>query len=88
MTILIANDVWSGPKLLFGMLNGKKIAYSSETMFYVQIGKRAKGAYKNEYVIKGNLYRAANYYNSINIGLGFKKRLVMAGKVLAKQCSS
>ena len=58
-------------------LDGKKIAYSSETEFLLQIGKGKKGAYKTRNTFKGNLGLAMFYYNSINIGNGYKKRLVM-----------
>lgn len=59
------------------ILNGKRIGYSSETIFIVQVGRGAKGSYKNRYVIKGDLPKAIFYYNCINIGLGYKKRLLM-----------
>jgi hypothetical protein len=55
-------------------LNGKKIAYSSETEFLVQVGK-GKGTYKTRYSFKGNIAQAVFYFNSINIGNGYKKRL-------------
>jgi hypothetical protein len=58
-------------------LNGKKIAYSSETVFLIQIGRYYKGSYKTRYTIKGSLPQAVRYYNGINIGRGYKKRLVM-----------
>jgi hypothetical protein len=67
-------------------LNGKKIAYSSETMFFVQVGKN-RSSYKNRYSFKGNLAQAVTYFNCINIGNGFKKRLVMENKVLARAFS-
>ena len=57
-------------------LNGKKIAYSSETEFIVQIGK-GKSAYKTRNVFKGNLTQAVMTYCGINIGNGYKKRLLM-----------
>jgi hypothetical protein len=56
-------------------LNGKKIAYSSETEFLVQVGK-GKGTYKTRYSFKGNIAQAVFYFNSINIGNGYKKRLL------------
>lgn len=55
-------------------LNGKKIAYSSETEFLVQVGK-GKGSYKTRYSFRGKLAQAVFYFNSINIGNGYKKRL-------------
>jgi hypothetical protein len=57
-------------------IDGKLIAYSSKTAFFVQIGK-GKSAYKTKYSFEGNLGRALFYYNAINIGNGYKKRLYM-----------
>lgn len=59
------------------ILDGKRIAYSSETEFLIQSGKGPKGSYKTRVVIKGNLGRAVYYYNALNIGNGYKKRLIM-----------
>jgi hypothetical protein len=84
---IIAPDVWKGITLHKDWLDGKMIGYSSETVFLVQVGKGPKGSYNQQWSFKGQLYRAMNYYNSINIGLGFKKRLVMCGHVLAKAVS-
>ena len=56
-------------------LNGKKIAYHANTEFLVQIGK-GKSSYKTRYTIKGNLAQAVMYFNGINIGNGYKKRLI------------
>lgn len=58
------------------VLDGKRIAFSSETMFLVQVGKGSKGAYKTRYSFKGNIQQAAFYYACINIGNGYKKRLL------------
>ncbi len=58
-------------------LDGKRIGYSSETVFLVQVGKGYKGSYKTRYSIKGNLGQAVMYYKGINIGTGYKKRLLM-----------
>ena len=72
-------------------LDGKKIGYSSVTEFLVQVGKGPKGAYKTRYRIVGNLGQAVMYYRGINIGNGFKKRLLMPScsknSVLAKAAS-
>jgi len=57
-------------------LDGKNIGYSSETEFMVQVGK-GSGAYKTKYSFKGNLGQAVAYYRGINIGNGYKKRLLM-----------
>ena len=69
------------------MLNGLKIGYHSETEFTVQTGRYAKGSYTTRYTISGDMSKAVFYYNCINIGNGYKKRLVMAGKVIAKNKS-
>jgi hypothetical protein len=57
-------------------LNGTRIAYSDDTEFLVQIGK-GSSAYKTRYSFKGNLHQAVRYFNCINIGNGYKKRLLM-----------
>jgi len=62
-------------KLLENELNGRRIAYSSETEFLVQVGKGSR-AYKTRYRIVGNLPKAVFLFNCINIGNGYKKRLV------------
>ncbi len=71
-------------------LDGKQIGYSSETEFLVQVGK-GKGAYKTRYRFVGNIGQAVNYYRCINIGNGYKKRLVswsMNKPILARQFSA
>jgi hypothetical protein len=78
-------------KMLENELDGKKIAYHSETQFLVQVGRYAKGAYSTKYSIVGSLGKAVFWFNGINIGNGYKKRLVMVGgkprEVLARQAS-
>ena len=56
-------------------LNGKKIAYSSETEFIIQSGK-GKGMYRNRRTIVGNLGQAVMHYNMLNVHSGYKKRLI------------
>ena len=76
-------------EIKFNELDGKKIAYHTGTEFLVQVGFR-KGSYKTKYKITGNLTQAVMYYNAINIGLGYKKRLIAPSfnkPVLAKQFS-
>jgi len=63
-------------------LDGKSIGYSSETLFYVQIG-RYKSSYKTRYTVKGSLGRAVFYYTCMNVGNGYKKRLLMNDETLA-----
>jgi hypothetical protein len=70
-------------------LDGKQIAFSSETEFLVQVGK-GKGAYKTRYRFVGNIGQAVGYYRGINSGNGYKKRLVswaMNKPVLAREVS-
>lgn len=72
-------------------LDGKSIAYGPETVFLVQVG-RYKGSYKTRCSVTGNAAQAIIQYNGINIGNGYKKRLVMPGSsknkgVLARQMS-
>ena len=76
-------------QLLTGELDGKKLAFSSETEFLVQVSKK-KGAYKTRYSFKGNLAQAVWYFNCINIGNGYNKRLYcpsMNKPTLARQKS-
>jgi hypothetical protein len=71
-------------------LDGKRIAYSSNTEFLVQVGKGSKGKYATRYRIVGSLQQAVMYYRCINIGNGYKKRLVswdMNKPLLARQVS-
>ena len=56
-------------------LDGKRIAYTDHTEFLVEIGRGEKGAYRTRYSIKGNLAQAVMYFNCLNIGNGYKKRL-------------
>jgi NRPS condensation-like uncharacterized protein len=59
-------------------LNGKPIAFTDRTMFLVEVGRYA-GSYKTRYSFTGNLAQAVLYFNAINIGRGYKKRLTMVG---------
>ena len=69
-------------------LDGERIAYSSETEFLVQMG-RGKGAYETVGIFQGKkaLAEAIFYFRGINIGNGYKKRLLMNDKVLARAFS-
>lgn len=70
-----------------GILNGKRIGYTNYTLFLIQDGKGIKGKYKTRYSIIGDLGQAVMFYNAINIGNGYKKRLVLdcnKPQVLAK----
>lgn len=72
-------------------LNNRPIAFTNETEFLVQLG-RGKSKYRTKYRIVGNLAQAVNYYNGLNVGYGYKKRLLMPScskrPVLARQFSS
>lgn len=71
-------------------LDGKRICYADTTIFEVQVGRYAKGSYATHYAFTGNLAQACAYYRAINIGRGYKKRLVMVGAnkpVLARAAS-
>lgn len=66
-------------RIITANFNGKPIAFSSETVFTVEVGRHVKGAYKRRYSIKADLAKAVFYFNCINIGCGYKKRLMMSG---------
>lgn len=71
------------------ILNGKRIVYTSETTFFVQIARQNK-TYRTKYSFKGSLGLAVRWYNHINLGNGYKKRIYcpsMNNKVLARQVS-
>jgi hypothetical protein len=57
-------------------LDGKNIAYTDETEFLIQVGK-GKSSYKTTYKFVGKLIQAVIYYRGINVGNGYKKRLLM-----------
>ena len=58
-------------------LDGKRIAYHDHTEFLVQVGKGPKGSYTTWYRITGNIHQAVLLYKGMNIGNGYKKRLLM-----------
>lgn len=64
-------------------VNGREYQYSDSTKFDVQVGK-GKSAYKTRYSFTGDLRQAAFYYHSLNIGNGYKKRLLLDGKTLVR----
>lgn len=57
-------------------VDGKQIAYSSETEFLIQIGK-GRGSYQTKHSVRGDIGRALMFYNGYNIGNGYKKRLLV-----------
>lgn len=80
-------------KLIETEINGKKIAFSSETEFVVQTSKNKnrKSGYETRATFKGRLVQAVMHYNMINVGQGYRKRLLMPScsknPVLARQTS-
>jgi hypothetical protein len=70
-------------------LDGKNIAFTDCTEFFVQVGK-GKSSYRTRYSFTGDLSKAVFYFNAINIGNGYKKRLVAPAfnkPLLARQFS-
>jgi hypothetical protein len=70
-------------------LNGNVIAYSDLTEFLIQT-RKGKSAYRTQYRFTGDLAKAVFYYNAINIGNGYRKRLyapTMNKPTLARQFS-
>jgi hypothetical protein len=68
-------------------IDGKRMVYTSMTEFLVQVGKN-RSAYRTKYKFVGDIQQAAAHYRAINVGLGYKKRLLMPNAkrpVLAKQ---
>jgi|LakMenEpi03Aug12_release.lakeMendotaPanAssembly.Ray.scaffolds.fasta_scaffold698846_2 hypothetical protein len=69
-------------------INNKKFIINDQTHFAIQMGK-GKSAYKDRYVFVGvgELEKALFYYRCINIGYGYKKRLVIDKKVVSRAFS-
>jgi hypothetical protein len=68
-------------------LDGKSLVYTNTTEFLVQIGKN-RSAYRTKWSFTGNIHQAVAYYRALNVGRGYKKRLLMPSAkhpVLAKQ---
>ena len=63
-------------QILTATLDGKRIAYTTQTEFLVQVG-RGRGSYSTRYKFTGDLSQAVLYYRSLNIGNGYKKRLLV-----------
>lgn len=62
-------------------LDGVTYSYKEDTPFYVQVG-RWRGAYITKWRFTGNFNRAYVHYWGLNVGNGYKKRLVMGDKKL------
>ena len=69
------------------ILDGKSVEYNENTVFTIQLGRNAKGSYRAKYTFIGDFKKANFYFQGINIGNGYKKRLVMDGKVISRQFS-
>jgi hypothetical protein len=65
----------STAKFMTVELDGKMIAYTDQTEFLVEVG-RYRAAYKPRYRFVGDIHKAVKYYQALNIGNGYKKRLV------------
>ena len=71
-------------------VDDRKVLVRENTEILVQVGKGPKGSYKTRYSFRGNLGQAFFYYDAINIGLGYKKRLLipnLAKPVIARAFS-
>ena len=71
-------------------LDGKKIIFHCDSTILVEIGKE-KGSYKTKYTFEPHEFKqAVFYYNCINLGNGYKKRLIchsLNKPLLARQFS-
>ena len=57
-------------------LDGRVVKYTSESVFHIETGKGKRASYKPRASFVGNLGQAVAWYRMLNIGYGFKKRLV------------
>lgn len=63
-------------RLITVELDGKNLAFASNTEFYIQVGK-GRGAYKTRMKFLGDEFaRGVMYYKGINVSNGYKKRLI------------
>lgn len=77
-------------RMMSAEVNGKRIGFSSDTEFLVQTSKtrNRKSGYETRYKFTGEQFqRMAMHYSGINIGNGYRKRVVMAGKVIIREAS-
>jgi len=68
-------------KNYYAEIDGKQIAYHSATEFLVQVGYKT-GSYKTNYRVVGDFAKAWFLFRAINVGRGYKKRLVMPNGTL------
>lgn len=52
---------------------------SSDTVFYIQVGKGTKGSYRTKFAVVGNVGKATLIFDMLNVASGHKKRLVADG---------
>lgn len=57
-------------------IDGKDYSYDSEDVWLVEIGKGSKGKYQARYSLD-TPHQGMRYFNGVNIGNGYKKRLVL-----------
>lgn len=55
-------------------IDGKDFVYNAGDVWKVEVGKGEKGGYHSRYTLD-TPHSAMFYFNGINIGRGFKKRL-------------
>jgi hypothetical protein len=66
--------VGGGERMKTVNIDGKDYTYSESDVWKVEVGKGSKGAYHSRYTLD-NPRQGVWYFNCINIGNGFKKRL-------------
>lgn len=57
-------------------IDGKDYAFEDGDLWCVEVGRHARGAYKPRYAVE-TPQQGTFYYRCINIGNGYKKRLVL-----------
>lgn len=65
-------------------IKNKKFYYTDMSEYRIQIGKGSKSSYKTKKIIKGNLQEAIAAFDLLNISKGYKKRMMIDGKVVFK----
>ena len=84
-----ATETTNNVKIMTAKIDGKQIAYCSETVFLLQTGK-GKDSYRTISTIKGDFNAALRAYNEYPVSGGLKKRLISPStniRVLARQIS-
>lgn len=78
------------PEVQVYEVDDRKVPIRPDTVILVQVGRGPKGSYKTKYSFTGNLGQAVFWYRAINIGLGYKKRILipdLAKPVIARAFS-